>query len=192
VKRRSGFTLIEVMIALLIGSVVVLLAYATLRTGLDVQDRVAAAHESDETMTTMRAMLTDAVRHARTADGRDALGMHTTVDGSGRVTALGFASRGITAPQGGADAWQVSLNSDTAGLTFAAAPIDAGRTPLRMTLRSVRGIGVRFLARDDAEWRDGWNDPSRLPAAIEIRFLGESGADVASALVARTAPVSGL
>ncbi len=189
---RRGFTLVEMMIALLIGSVVVLLAYSTLRAGLDVQARVTSAREADETSTEMRAMLTDALRHAITADARDARGLHTDSDPSGRVSRLAFVSRGVTAPLGGTAPWAVGLSSDTAGLTLAATPLDSNRTPLRFSTHHTRTFAVRFLARDDADWRDDWNDPTRLPVAVEVRFMDGAGKESMPTLVARTAPVSGL
>jgi prepilin-type N-terminal cleavage/methylation domain-containing protein len=192
VSLRRGFTLVEVMIALLIGSVVVLLAYATLRAGLDVQERVTVARESDETSTAMRAMLNDALRHALAGDARDPRGLHTEVDASGSLRHLAFISRGIMAPLGGSAPWRVDLAPDSSGLTLAAASLDSGSRPLRFTSRAAHAITVRFLVRDDAEWRTEWNDPTRLPAAIEVRFLDRAGRESIPALVARTAPVSGL
>lgn len=191
-KNRRGFTLVEVMIALLIGSVVVLLAYSTLRAGLDVQERVTTAREADETTTAMRAMLADALRHAMTADARDPRGLHTEADVSGRQTAFSFVSRGITAPLGGSAQWQLGLSADSVGVTLAATSLDSALTPLRLTSRSAHSFAVRFLARDDAEWRTDWNDPTRLPAAVEVRFLDIAGRETMAPLVARTSPVSGL
>jgi prepilin-type N-terminal cleavage/methylation domain-containing protein len=188
---RRGFTLIEVMIALVISSVVVLLAYATLRAGVDTQERVSDVRDASERAMTLRAMLGDAMRHAITGDDRDARGMFMETDASGRAVQLGFVSRGITPPYGGAAAWRVALYSDTAGVSFSAAPLDAAQTPLRLHTRLVRSFAVRFLARDDAEWRTDWNDPTRLPAAIEVRLLDRAGMDALAPVVARTSPVSG-
>lgn len=191
-KARHGFTLIEVMIALLVSSVVVLLAYATLRAGLDVQERVTASREADATATAMRAMLSDALRHAVAGDARDARGLHTDADATGRVTAMGFVSRGIMAPLGGSGQWRVGLSSDSEGVTLAATPIGSIGTPLRFTARGARTFAVRFLALEDDAWRGDWNDPSRLPSAVEVRFLDAAGRESMATLVARTAPVSGL
>lgn len=191
-SARRGFTLIEVMIALVIGSVVVLLAYATLRTGVDVQERVAEARDADEAAMTMRAMLGDAMRHAGAADDREPRGMHTDSDVSGRPVRFSFVSRGITPPHGGADAWRVSLSADSIGVTLTAAPLDVSQTPLRLTTRHARTFAVRFLERDDAEWRTDWNDPTRLPTAVEVRFLDAAGREAMAPLVARTSPMSAL
>jgi prepilin-type N-terminal cleavage/methylation domain-containing protein len=189
---RRGFTLIEVMIALVIGSVVVTLAYATLNAGMDVQRRVAEAREADVTTTAFRAMLIDALRHAVPADARDANGLRADADAAGRARSLSFISRGISAPHGGAGLWNVGLTTDSSGVVLNATSLDSSRTPLRLVARGVRSIVVRFLAADDANWRTAWQDVTRLPAAVELRFLDRDGRETMSALVARTAPVGGL
>ncbi len=191
-KTRRGFTLIEVMIALLIGSVAVLLAYATLGAGLDVQDRVAASREADATETAMRAMLSDALRHAVAGNARDVRGLHTDADATGVLTRLSFVSRGIMAPLGGSGPWRVGLSTDSAGVTLSAAPLDSVRSTLQLHWRGSRSFAVRFLAQEDGAWRGDWNDPTRLPSAVEVRFLDAAGRESMATLVARTAPVGGL
>ncbi len=180
------------MIALVIGSVVVLLAYSTLRAGTDVEARVTAARDADQTTAAFRAMFSDAVRHAVTGDARDARGLHAEVDVNGHTTRLAFVSRGVTTPLGGTGAWQIGLSADTNGVVLDASSLDSARTPLRVLARGPHAFAVRFLALDDDEWRSGWNDPTRLPEAIEIRFLDRQGRETMAPLVSRTAPVSGL
>jgi len=191
VKSRRGFTLLDVMIALLIGSVVVLLGYGTLGAGLDIEARVSAARDVDAATTAFRATLTDALRHAVSGDGSATGGVSTTTNGTGETTRLSFMSRGVTQPLGGSEIWQVDLGSDSTGVTLDARPADLAQSVLHLSARGPRAFAVRFLPRDDAAWRDGWNDPTRLPAAVEVRFLDAAGRDVSAALVARTAPVSG-
>ncbi len=189
---RRGFTLIEVMIALVIGSVVVTLAYATLHAGMDTQARVADAREADVSTTAFRAMLADALRHAVPADARSMRGLHTESDGRGRTTTLAFVSRGITAPLGGGNSWSVGLSADSSGVVLNASAVDAARVPLRLVARGPSTFALRFLATDDTTWRTAWDDPTRLPAAVEVRFLDRDGRDTMAALVARTAAVGGM
>lgn len=184
---RRGFTLVEVMIALLIGSVVVLLAYATLTAGLDTQTRLAAAREVDAESSAMRAMIGDALRHAVAGDASDPEGMHTDDAGA----SLHFVTRGIDAPMGGSARWQVSISTDSTGISMRAQSPDGGRTPLTLTARRGRDLAVRFLPAVSMDWRDRWEDPSRLPEAVELRFLDAQGHDLMPPLVARTTPVSG-
>ena len=184
---RRGFTLVEVMIALLIGSVVVVLAYATLSAGLDTQDRVNAARDADASATALRAILTDAVRHAVSGDAVYPRGMYTGEAG----TSLNFATRGVEAPLGGTALWQLSLTADTGGVALRAVSRDGNRAPLLVTARGSRRFAVRFLPLASSEWRATWDDPTRLPEAVELRFLDAQGHDAMPPLLARTAPVSG-
>jgi prepilin-type N-terminal cleavage/methylation domain-containing protein len=189
--RRGGFTLIEVMIALVVSSVVVLLAYATLRAGVDVEQRVTRAHESAVTMVSLRTLLADALRHATMADPSDPGALRSPVDGQGRMSRLVFTTRGITAPLGGSPAWQVQLTADGEGVLLQATPTAVGQTPLSVRAAGPVALGIRFLGADDRGWRRAWEDPTRLPVAFEVRFLTASGADHAPPLIARTQPVSG-
>lgn len=175
------------MIALLIGSVVVVLAYATLSAGLDTQRRVTDAREADASATAMRALLVDALRHAVPGDADDPAGMHTDAHGE----SLTFVTRGIEAPQGGTEKWHVSLTSDSAGVSMRAETGAGDRAPLQLTTRGSRRVRVRFLPLASMEWRDEWNDPTRLPEAIELRFLDANGRDAMAPVLARTSPVAG-
>lgn len=189
-SARRGFTLVEVMIALLIGSVVVLLAYSTLQAGLDVQQRVTVSRDADASTTAMRALLADAIRHAVAGDADDPRGLHVDGGADGQA-ALTFVTRGVEAPMGGTGAWQVSLGTGAAGLTLSAASRDRSRTPLRITESATRRLAFRFLPIASEEWRARWDDATRLPEAVEVRFLDAQGRDVMPPLLARTAPLSG-
>lgn len=179
------------MIALLIGSVVVLLAYATLRAGLDVQQRVAAARESDASATAVRAMLADAIRHAIAGDAEDPRGLHVGRGADGQPSLM-FVTRGVEAPMGGTSPWQVSIATGTGGLTLHATSRDGSRTPFRMSAPETRRITMRFLPIAAQGWRERWDDATRLPDAVEVRFLDAQGRDVMPPLMARTAPVNGV
>ncbi|MES3033944.1 MAG: prepilin-type N-terminal cleavage/methylation domain-containing protein [Gemmatimonadota bacterium] len=189
-SARRGFTLVEVMVALLIGGVVVLLAYSTLTAGLDVQQRVATARESDASASALRAMLGDAIRHAVPGDAESPRGLHLTRGADGQP-ALSLVTRGVDAPMGGSGAWQVLLATDTSGLTLSARSRDGSRGVLRLSSRGTRRLDVRFLPIASSEWRAQWDDATRLPDAVEVRFLDRQGREVMPPLVARTAPVSG-
>lgn len=179
------------MIALLIGSVVVLLAYATLRAGLDVQQRVAAARESDASATAVRAMLADAIRHAIAGDAEDPRGLHVGRGADGQPSLM-FVTRGVEAPMGGTSPWQVSIATGAGGLMLHATSRDGSRTPLLLSSPETRRIAMRFLPIAAQEWRERWDDATRLPDAVEVRFLDAQGRDVMPLLMARTAPVNGV
>ncbi len=185
---RRGFTLLEVMIALVIGATVVLLAYATLRGGMDTQERVTRVHDEEETVTILRAMLGDAIRHAITADGSDgATGLRLATTADGDVQSLRLTTRGIEPPYGATGAWQLVLHHDSTGVVLDADPLAGTRgAALRLRASSLRAFGVRVLAPTETEWRDRWDDGTRLPAAVEIAFLSADARRSGAPLVVRT------
>jgi prepilin-type N-terminal cleavage/methylation domain-containing protein len=189
--KRRGFTLLELMIALVVGSTVVLLAYATLRGGVDTQDRVTRVKDEQETMTVLRAMLSDGMRHAAVTDG-DAVRLASDVDGQAR--SLHFTSRGIDLPHGASAAWRVVLYSDSTAVLLDAEPISRTNTnqPLRLRAPAARAFAVRFLAPTETEWRDRWEDSTRLPSAVEIQFLDGHRRRIGAPLLVRTAAMERL
>jgi prepilin-type N-terminal cleavage/methylation domain-containing protein len=187
--RRRGFTLIEVMLALVISGVVVTLGYSTLQAGMDVERRITSARNSDQHMTVMRALLGDALRHAVPGDAVAEHRMRTVPGVDGTTAQLAFVSRGIVTPHGGTAPWFVTLTTDSAGVTMDARAVDAGAAPLRLRISDARTFVVRFKAREDLDWQPTWDDAARLPLAIEVRFLARDGRDAVAPVVARTSPV---
>ncbi len=187
---RRGFTLIEVLIALVLTSVVVVLAYSTLRAGADVEQRVTAAREADQNLTVMRAMLIDALRHAVESSEDDTRGMQTVTDAQGHTTSFAFLSRGVQTTHGGTATWNVAIVSDSIGIALDARALDAARAPLRLAVRNARFMTVRFKGRDAEGWVAEWTDPTRLPTAVEVRFLDAQNQDVMAPVLSRLAPVA--
>jgi prepilin-type N-terminal cleavage/methylation domain-containing protein len=185
---RRGFTLLELMIALVIGSTVVLLAYATLRGGMDTAARVTRVRDDEETVTILRAMLGDAIRHAITGEGTDgATGLRLDRGADGRVERLRLTTRGIEPPYGATGAWALVLHHDRASVLLDADPLTGTRgAALRLRATALRGFGVRFLAPAETRWRDRWDDTTRLPAAVEIAFLSTGQRQSGAPLVVRT------
>jgi prepilin-type N-terminal cleavage/methylation domain-containing protein len=187
---RRGFTLIEVLIALVLTSVVVVLAYSTLRAGADVEQRVTAAREADQNLTVMRAVLTDALRHAVESSEDGTRAMQTVTDAQGHTTSFAFLSRGVQTPHGGTAPWNVALISDSIGITLDARSLQSARSPLRLSVRNAQSMTVRFKGRDAEDWVAEWTDPTRMPTAVEVRFLDAQNRDVMAPVLARLAPVA--
>jgi prepilin-type N-terminal cleavage/methylation domain-containing protein len=186
---RRGFVLLELMVALVVGSTVVLLAYATMRGGMEAEARVSAAREDDAVMSVMRALLSDGIRHAMVGDAATdgaALTLERASTGSGAAARLMFVTRGLNVVQGAGDAWRLSLRTDSSGVTLDADPLHGARVPLRLHLGTVRGFAVRFRSERDISWRESWDDATQLPAAIMVRWLDAAGREVGIPLVART------
>lgn len=184
---RRGFTLIEVMIALVTGAIVVTLAYATLQAGTDTEARLTRANEREAALAHLRAIAGDVVRHALPG----ATSLQVVRDDRGHATRVDIATRGVVPPLGAGAAWMVVVERGADGVRLRASGGVNGERALVTMARGVAGFDVRFRGDLDATWRAEWRDTLRLPQAIELRFLDGDGRDLAAPLVARTSPVGG-
>ena len=181
-RSRRGFTLLEIMIALVISGSVISLAYATLGAGLDTERRVTDARDTEISLAISRAVLTDALRHATLVDAH---ALRVESDVSGRVTRFTFASRGVEAPLGGSALWLVDLALDSSGVVLRAQSVSNDRVALKMTAAKAHIFSVQFVAQAGAAWQAAWPDSTRLPFAVEVRLIDRQGRDVIAPIVAR-------
>ena len=170
--------LLELMVALVVSAMVVLLAYATLRGGMDTETRVLAAREQGAVHTVLRTLLVDGIRHASVA------GSAAAADAA--APELTVVTRGLNAVQGAGDAWRVRLHVDSGAVVLDADALDGSRLPLRLRDSSVRRFIARFRAVGEAGWRDRWEDSTQLPDAIQVHWQDGAGRSVGVPLVART------
>ncbi|MCU0627100.1 MAG: prepilin-type N-terminal cleavage/methylation domain-containing protein [Gemmatimonadaceae bacterium] len=184
---RRAFTLLEVMIALVVGGVVVLLAYATLQGGTDVQARLARAGEDEGTTAQLRTLLGDALRHALPGGGS----MVVVRDARDRVDSFALVTRGVMPPHGASAAWRVALVARDGALRLQATSGEATQPPLLVLAPGAARVDVRFHGAPTEGWVREWRDSLRLPALVELRFLDDAGRETAAPLVMRTAAVAG-
>jgi prepilin-type N-terminal cleavage/methylation domain-containing protein len=182
---RRGMTLIELMVALVVAGLVTLLASTTLSAARDVEARVLSASDDGDSMTQLRTLLGDAVRHAVIAESG---GVRVVLQPDGRVQALQFETRGVDRPSGAGTLWTVTLRVDSAGTVLDADPVGDVRPRLRARARTVHGIRAQFMAPGESVWRATWDDATTLPAAVEVTWLARDGRHLGVPLVARTTP----
>ncbi len=183
--RRRGFTLIEVMVAFVITSLVVTLGYAAAQAGFDTDDRLAYHRDTAEAEIVLRSLINDALRHAvpGTIGGPDVFTLVNRATPNGTpVDSLSFATRGVVQPFGATAAWQVSVWMAPDGLHFTA---HAGSgTPILATVPAMISLDVRVLGRGvSADWRESWEATYTPPVGIQL-FIGGPTA-VPSPLTAR-------
>ncbi|MBL0171420.1 MAG: prepilin-type N-terminal cleavage/methylation domain-containing protein [Gemmatimonadaceae bacterium] len=177
-RRRTGFTLLEVILALMLTAVSVTIAGSALRTATVARERIAEHRDTLEREGRLRAMLTDMLRHAPSAESVDEplLRVRRTPTGS---TELVFLSQGVQAPFGTGRLWRVSLRVADAGVVLDAQPIGAAveRTSLHATVGSLHALSVRLLEHGGgiggAQWREDWPLVQSRPASIAIGFGDE-------------------
>lgn len=186
---RKGFTLLEVVIALVITGLVVTLAYAAVQGGIDTRDRLTRHRDNTETLVTVRSMIRDALRHAvpGVPGGPEVFSLVNRTSADGRAAdSIAFLSRGVSAPYGTSSAWRVSVSVDSAGLHFAATP-DGRSTEeaVSATAHGVTGLDVRTVGRGVVSvWTNAWSDPGVAPQAVALA-IGDAGSTSFTPLVAR-------
>ena len=188
--RRRGFTLVEVMVALVVTGLVVSLAYMAAQAGFDTDERLTRAHEGVESEAVARSLIADGIRHALPGirGGPAVFEVSEVRTANGGVSAaLRFLTRGIVSPFGVSGAWEVTLAPGRRGLEIhARATGDAEPGSIDADLPNVASLDVRVLSRDSREgWLHSWSDVERSPVAVSLTFLDRDGRSRGAPLVAR-------
>jgi prepilin-type N-terminal cleavage/methylation domain-containing protein len=192
-SNRRGFTLLELLLAIVITSVVAVLVYGTVQVGLDARERIADRLVADQSQRAIRVILGDALRNVRPPAGVDdsVFILRRGTNAAGRpADTLTFLTGGSIPPLTSDSDWMVSLAASDSGVTMWARPIGA-RLPARFVARlaGVPGLEVRVRrVGADSSWTANWPGQGALPGAVAITFWSDSGA-VAPSL--RTALVAG-
>ena len=198
-RTRPGFTLLEVVIALLLTAIAVTIAASALRAATTARDRVVAHQQSAERDVRLRAQLTDMLRHAPAADAVDEPFLRVTRDASGAGT-LVFLSTGVRAPYGTGATWRVAVTGSDSGVVLDATPIGvtSDATRLRSELHDARDFAVQLLEHGSprtatvggasgtvggTRWRTDWPLERSRPAMIALRWTTNGGADTSLLVV---------
>jgi len=162
VNRRSGFTLLELLVAIVVAGVVALLVYGIIGVALDTEARVTARRDVLQREIAFRAVLTDALRAVRQADRSEpetfVLEEDQGPDGLPRDR-LSFVTAGGTPPLTGDADWHVTVEVTDEGLVLAAYPV--GLAAPRVTVLRLPGV-----AGLDAEIVVPGRVQPRLPGAM--------------------------
>jgi prepilin-type N-terminal cleavage/methylation domain-containing protein len=194
VSARRGFTLLELVVAIAVTGIVAMLAYGTLQAGIDTSERVDRAQTGVSADAIARSLLVDALRHLPEGGGaamNDLLfTLEDRMDVEGRpADLLSFVSYGVGGAPGSSAGWIVTLGSADDGAWLRAAPLeieDGG--PLELRIAGAGGLDVAVLARTaDVEWLDWWDLPGRVPAAVRIHFIDDSGSPIGAPIVVHAA-----
>ena len=187
---RRGFTLLELLVAIVLAGVVALLVYGAARAGADTQARLTASRRRWQAERAMRTLLEDALRNARPAmrpgDAAFALRARTSSTGIPQDD-LTFVTRGGFPPLTADADWRVTIEIAEAGggLSVIAVPLGV-RTPARLAgvLPGVTGLEIRVLPPGGGSWTRQWALPSGFPRAVALTFWTASGPREAALRVA--------
>ena len=172
---RRGFTVLELLIALVLTAVAVTMAGSVLRTASFARERTAQHRERHERLAQVRALLTDMLRHAPVAESVNEPLMQLTTDADG-VPRFVFLSNGVRAPFGTGTTWRVSVSVRDSILLLDAEPIGTaqGERAVRAQVAGVSAMRVEFLehggALTRAQWRDSWPLPQSRPEAVALHL----------------------
>jgi prepilin-type N-terminal cleavage/methylation domain-containing protein len=166
---RAGFTLLEVMLALVLTGLVVLVAYAAAQVSLEARARLTSRLEETDRLRAVSEFLRDALRNARTSERPSDPGFELTAD------RLSFVASGGAAPLDPDYDWRISAAIGSHGLEVAAMPLGHAPTA-RVTFRApdITRWQVRVLALDDSAWQADWAAPTLLPRAVAVTFWHDS------------------
>lgn len=159
---RAGFTLLEVMIAVVLTSVVAMMAFASARVSVEAASIIQGKLTSVRSDRAVRQTLLDLLHNVRPPRGRGDTSFALAGD------TLTFTAAGAPPLDPEYD-WLVAVHQGDSGLSIAARTVGRGpaaRAELR--LPRVTRWQVRVLPPRGTEWRDGWVPSPILPSAVAI------------------------
>lgn len=172
----AGFTLVELLIALLIFGLLSAAATALLSFGIDARGRTAERLETVSDVARLRALMTNDLAQAAPRVWRDAEGARRAAFAGGNNGALiSFVRRGwrndVGAPR--ASLQRVEYRVADGRLERLSAPMVDGAQllPPAVLLTGVRDIRLRFF--NAGQWLDSWQPeaPDALPQAVELTVI---------------------
>ena len=180
-RARRGFTLLELLVAIVLAGVVALLVYGAAGAAAEVQERLGEQRGAVQSARAMRVAVGDALRNARPAlaYGDTAFVLDDRTDESGRpADRLSFVAAGVLPPLTPDADWAVTIEPTPDGLVLAAVPLGFAE-PRRVVARlaGVVGLDVRVLPPDRGQsWTDRWDQRAKLPRAVELTYWADTGA----------------
>ncbi len=189
--RRTGFSLVEVMVAIVLTGTVALISYGSLRAAIDTGEKLEAFRAQSEALALMRELVRGALRHSidGSAAGHAAFRVGHAQEPRGEADSVEFLSRGISSPLGAKGLWLVTLATSGDGVRFRAFPIDDSlAVPFTTLTPGISRLRISEMrSATDQNWVGDWDSIDRRPYAVRIDFLGEDGSAAGPSLVVTTA-----
>jgi general secretion pathway protein J len=177
VRRRSrGFTLVEVLVALALASLVLVVLFTGVRLGFTGLQRIEARAESLET----RRNVTFVLRRQLAAAYPGVLGEVTTPSFVGAPSVASFLALESNAGPGFYRIW-IALEDDRAGRRLVLLRQSGGGIERAVLARNVREFRLAYFgaptATDERAWRDRWERSRRAPEAVSVGLALDSDGD---------------
>lgn len=165
---RRGFTLVEILVAIVLAGVVALLVWGVAGAAADSRERVLRAQQDVRAHVVLRALLTDALIHTTTPASGTGFSITHAVDPLGRSRdRLTFVTAGGLPPLTADVEWVATLEVLEGDLLLQATPRWlAPPATVAVRLPGVDGLSVAAL-NDAGTWTAEWMGPD-LPRAVAI------------------------
>lgn len=176
---ESGFTLLELLVAIVLTGIVGLLVYGAAGVAVDTQQRLEEKGREIRGRQAWRATLQEAFRNTRPAAtyADTAFYLEERFIAGRPADRVTFVTAGSMPPLTADSDWIVTLEAAAEGLVLSARPLGAVVPARRVIgIPGVTGLDVRVLDRDPpAGWRETWEYARLVPAAVELTYWTEEG-----------------
>ncbi len=173
-KKTKAFTLIELLIAASILSVILVSIYSAFRTGMfgyaRIEDTLAANRAAGKVMERMGIDLRNAFAYSKdkssfrgTKDEISFLCLVDTFSEEGSSRDLALVSYGL---KGGALTRLCLKNQEILNTASDIEPEEMASAIAELTFN----YGYLAAPEQPLEWKEGWTDPSSLPQAVQIKL----------------------
>lgn len=169
-ENEAGFTLLEVIVAVLLTSLVVILGFSAAKVSFDGSTRLGLDLRRLQSGRAVRQVLGDALRNAQPAQQPTDQGFQLQND---RLTFMAAAGASPLDPDYD---WLITVGPADGRVEFAARPL--GHAPpaeVRFTLPQVTRWDVRVMVPGStAGWLREWPSGTMMPRAVEMKFWNDS------------------
>jgi type II secretory pathway pseudopilin PulG len=170
VRSQAGFTLLEVIVAVLLTTLVVVLGFSAAKVSFDSRARLGLDLQRLQSQRAVRQMVGDALRNAQPPQRPQDQGFQLQQD---RLT---FVAAAGTSPLDPDYDWLITIGPVGAGVEFAATPL--GHAPpagVRFALPQVTRWDVRVMVSGStAGWLREWPSGAVMPRAVEMKFWNDT------------------
>jgi len=156
-------------VAIVLTSLVVIVAYAAAQVSFDARSRMVSRLHDVQSVRGMRELIQDALRDARAPQGPGDPGFTL------QHNQLSFVAAGGAAPLDPDYDWLITIGPGPRGLAFMAVPLGhAGAAQVTFLAREVTRWDVRLLAPAAPQWVSEWPMAKIMPRAVAITLWHDS------------------
>ena len=172
-RRRDGFTVLELVVALSLTAVALGLTGTALSAARSTEEAIARSRATTLPSRQAQALLTDLLRHLPRPEEVD--GPLLTLSHDGPSPVLAFLSRGLEGPYGTGPLWSIRVSQQRDSVRIAAEPL-RGRTaasPRQLVVPTTAPLVIEALVAMPSgvtTRHADWHADLQLPTAVAVRW----------------------